>query len=201
MSLALGKAQVRSKTPRLGEGTYMARISSIVDIGVQPMTDWQTHEPTESKPRVLITWTLPTETIEREQEDGTVENVPRVLSKEYTLSNHEKSNIVKLVMALKPDCKVLNELLDRECMLSVGSTNKDANKKATEASNDKVEAVVKTPKGMTVDPLPHDAIFFDFDDPNEENYMFLPHWIQGKIKDAENYSGFADSWGEQEESA
>ena len=190
MSLALGQAQVRSKTPRLGEGTYMARICSIVDIGVQPMTDWQTHEPTESKPRVLITWTLPTETVEREQEDGTVENIPRVLSKEYTLSNHEKSNIVKLVMALKPDCKVLNELLDIETMVSVGSTVND---------NDKVVSVVKSPKGMTVDALPHPPIFFDFDDPNQENYMFLPHWIQGKIKDAENYSGFADGWGVKED--
>ena len=186
MSLALGKTQTRSKTPRLGEGTYMARISSIVDLGVQPMTDWQTHEPTESKPRVLITWTLPTETIERDRDDGTTETLPRVLSKEYTLSNHEKSNIVKLVLALKPDCKVLNEMLDTECMVSVGSTVND---------NDKIVSVVKSPKGMTVDALPHGAAFFDFDNPDEESYMFLPHWIQGKIKEAENYSGFADQWG------
>jgi len=189
MSLEIGKPQAKKKTPRLGEGTYMARISSVVDLGIQPMTDWQTQEPVEPKPRVMLTWTLPTETMERELEDGSTETLPRLLSKEYTISNHEKSNIVKLVATLKPGLKVLTELLDLECMVSVGSTVND---------NDKITNVVKSPKGMSIDELERDPVTFDYDSPEEEAYLSLPFWMQGKLKEAINYNGFADGWGEQE---
>ncbi len=190
MGLNLEKMHTaRAKQPRIEEGTYPARFSAVIDLGIQPQTDWQTGEATDSKPRVLITWTLPTETIEREHDDGTVETIQRVISKEYTLSNHEKSNIVALVKAMGTPMSDLTSLLDEPCMISIGSTMN---------GNAKVTNAVKAPKGMPVDELSSPAYYFDFDNPSEELFTALPTWIQDKIKDAENYSGFADSWGQVE---
>lgn len=182
----------RPKAPRIEEGTYPARFSAIIDLGIQPQTDWKTGEATESKPRVLITWALPTETIERENEDGTVETLQRVISKEYTLSNHEKSNIVALVKAMGTPMADLTALLNVPCMVSVGSTVN---------GNAKVTNCVKAPKGMPVDELTNPATYFDFDNPEADLFMSLPMWIQDKIKDAENYSGFADEWNIESEAA
>jgi len=193
MALNLEKMHTaRAKEERIPEGTYMSRISSIIDLGVQPQTDWQTGEPTDSKARVLITWTLPTETIEREHDDGTVEKLPRLISKEYTLSNYDQSNLMKLIKTMKPGLKVLTELLGIECMVSIGSTVN---------GNAKVTSCVKAPAGMPIDELENDPTHFDFDAPEEELYLALPNWVRQKIREAENYTGFADEWGAQEESA
>lgn len=179
----------KAKAPRIEEGTYMARISSIIDLGIQPQTDWQTGEATDPKPRALITYTLPTETLEKELEDGTVVSYPRVISKEVTLSNHEKSNLVALVRALKPGLADLKELLNAECMVSIGSTV---------TGNAKVTNVVKAPNGMPIDELENEPVFFDFDAPDEDVYKSLPRWIQEKLLDATNYNGFADGWVQEE---
>lgn len=191
MALELQKMHTaRAKQERIPEGTFIARISHVVDVGVQPQTDYQTGEPTASKPRVLVTWELPTETIKVEHEDGTEEDMPRLISKEYTLSNHEKSNLVKLTAILKPNLNSLTELLDVPCMVNVGSTKN---------GNAKVTGVVPCPSGMEVPPLTKEAMFFDFDAPKEDQYVLLPPWLRMKIKGAENYTGFADEWGAEEE--
>lgn len=182
----------RAKAERIPEDTYVARIAAMMDLGIQPQTDWQTKEPTDSKPRVLITWELPTETLSIEMNDGTVEDKPRWISKEYTLSAHEKSNIVKLNATLNPGDKDLTKMLNAPCMVSVGSTV---------TGNAKVVSVVTPPKGMPIDELSEDAYFFDFDAPTEETYLRMPQWAREKVLDAENYTGFADAWGEQEEAA
>lgn len=186
MSLNLESMQSsRKKAPRIEEGTYMARISSIIDLGIQPMTDYKTGDPTESKARALVTWTLPTETVEVERDNGEVETMARVISKEYTLSNDDRSNLMKLITALNPSIKVLSDLLNIESMVSIGSTVN---------GNAKVTNVVKAPAGMPIEALAREPVFFDFDAPNREAFDAQPNWIKDKILDAENYSGFADEW-------
>lgn len=188
MSLQL-KAMGSGKTkfPRLEEGTYMGRLASIVDLGIQPQTDWQTGEPSDSKPRLLITWELPTETIELEQEDGSTASKPRWISKEYTSSNFDQSNLMKLIHALHPgELDSLDRLLDKQCMINVGSTVN---------GNAKIVSVVPAPRGMAVDELENPAVAFDFDHPDQELFEKQPVWIQEKIRGADNYNGFADEWG------
>jgi len=189
MSLNINKQQSNKKAPRIEEGTYMGRFSSVIDLGTQPQTDWQTGEATDSKPRVLITMTLPTETVERELEDGTVVTYPRVISKEYTISGHERANLTKLASAMQLGSGNLSDLLGMECMVSIGSTVN---------GNAKVTNIVKAPAGLPIPELELDPYAFDFDAPAEDVYLSMPEWIQGKIKDAENYSGFADGWVKEE---
>ena len=193
MALELEKMHTaRAKQERIPEGTYMARVTSIVDLGIQEQTDWKTGEPTDPKARVLVTWELPTETITVEHNDGTEEELPRLISKEYTLSNYDQSNLMKLIAVLKPGLKTLTELLNIECMVNVGSTVN---------GNAKIVSVVTSPKGMPVPELAKEASYFDFDDPSEDLYLNLPSWVRMKIKSAENYTGFADEWGNPEEGA
>jgi hypothetical protein len=193
MALNLEKMHsARAKEERIPEGTYMSRISAIIDLGIQPQTDWQTGEPTDSKPRALLTWTLPTEVIEREHDDGRVEVLPRLISKEYTLSNYDQSNLMKLVKTMKPGLSSLTELLSEPCMVSIGSTVN---------GNAKVTSCVKAPAGMPIDELETDPVYFDFDNPDEAMFLSLPQWVRTKITEAENYTGFADEWGAQEEAA
>ena len=189
MTLDLQKMHTttKAKHDRIPEGSYMGRTASIVDLGIQPQTDWKTQEPSASKPRLLITWELPTETIKVEHEDGTTEELPRLISKEFTASAHEKANLTKLLKELA--IQGFGDLIDMPCMISVGSTSN---------GNAKILSVIRAPKGMTVDALSRKAAMFDFDVPTEDVFLSQPQWIQQKIKDAENYLGFADNWASDE---
>lgn len=190
MSLVLSEIKSGGKDfGRVDEGTYPARIVQVVDFGIQPQTDWQTGEPTASKPRVMITWEFPTSRIELENDEGT-QSLPRWLGKEFTLSNSPKSNLIKLVGALAPRATSLDELVNIPCMVQVGSTS---------GGKAKVVQVLPSMEGMDVATLENDASFFDFSDPNEDLFKALPKWQQGKVLEAENYEGFADSWMPEEE--
>jgi len=169
---------------RIEEGTYPARIAQVVDFGVQPQTDYQTGEPTKSKERLMITWEFPTERIELENDEGT-QSLPRWLGKEFTISPSEMSNLMKLVSSLAPRASSLDELLNMPCSVQVGSTS---------GGKAKVVNVAPIMKGMEVAELENDSTYFDFSHPNEDLFKVLPLWQRNKIKDAENYNGFADDW-------
>ena len=178
----------RPKAERIPEGSYPSRLVSVVDLGIQPQTDWQTGEATESKARVLITWELPTETLEHVDDDGNSTFKPRRISKEYTLSNFERSNLMQLIKALSAggeSFSSLDEMLGAACMVNIGSTVN---------GNAKITGVMKAPKGLPVDDPSDTPVTFDYDNPSEAVYRSLVGWIQEKILDAENYTGFADEW-------
>jgi hypothetical protein len=189
MSLQLKTIEQDSKKQgnnfgRLPDGPVHARIVSVVDFGLQPQTDWQTGEAKPSKKTVMITFETPSERIEYEDKEGNKVNRPRWISKEYILSLQEKAALTALVKAVKPDIAALDELLNQPCLVTVGSTK---------TGNAKVSAVAPPMKGFEVGELENDSFHFDFDDPDMELFNSLPEWMQNKIKDAENYNGFANS--------
>jgi hypothetical protein len=193
MALSLEKMHTAAASQeRVPEGTYMSRISALIDCGIQPQTDWKTGAEAPSKPVLLLTWELPTETMTIRHNDGEEEEVTRFMSKEYTASNNEKANIVKLASAMINGDADLLKLLDSECMVSVGSTS---------TGNAKIVSCVKAPKGMPVPGLSNLPMAFDFDEPEEDVFKQLAPWIQSKIMGAENYNGFADGWVEQQGAA
>ena len=186
MTLNLQKmhSQAATKT-RIPEGSHTARFAQIIDVGVQPQTDYQTNKPTDSKPMILITWELPNETIEVTREDGTTEHLPRWISKEVKQSTHEKATLQKYIETFTSGAAEASELAGLPCMLGVGSTN---------TGNAKVVSCMKHPVGMEIPDLANAPVVFDFDDPSEETFIKFPGWIQMKIMNAENYTGFADTW-------
>lgn len=173
---------------RVDDGTYPARIAQVVDFGIQPQTAWDTGEPIESKPIVYVCWEFPTSRVEFDNDEGTT-SLPRWQGKEYPVSKHEKSNLMKLVGTLKPNLRTIDELSNLPSMVQIGSTK---------GGNAKVAAVLQPMQGMDVAELENDAVFFDFDHPTQETFEALKFWQQKKIRAAENYTGFADAWGEEQ---
>lgn len=187
MSLILSEIPTGGKAKvdygRLEDGTYFARIISVIDCGTQPQTDWQTKEPTDPKHIVMITFETPDETIEVEDKDGNKVTKPRWISKEYLLSMSEMAALYKLRMSLLPKMKSLDELLNVPCMVNIGSTS---------GNKAKITGVSKPIKGVEVGDLSTDSFYFDFDHPNMELFNGLLKWQQEKIKGALDYTGFAD---------
>ena len=167
------------KAERIAEGTYPARLVQIISLGVQE-TEWQGQ--TKTAPKVMLTFELPTETININGEDQ-----PRWISKEFNLSLHEKSSLTPVVKALDPkgECQDLTDLLGKPCMVQVGSTA---------SNNAKITNIVAPMKGMPVAPIYNEAkmVAFDFDSPDLELFATFPQFMQDKIKEAVNYNGFAD---------
>ena len=187
MSLILSEIPTGGKAKtdygRLEDGTYLARIVSVIDLGTQPQTDWETKEPTDPKHKFMITYETPDETIEITDKDGNKVTKPRWITKEDTLVQGDKANLTKLIKALKPDLKSLDEFLNLPCMITIGSTS---------GNKAKVIGVAKPMKGVQVGELYGDAFHFDFNHPDMELFNGLLKWQQEKIKDALDYNGFAD---------
>lgn len=173
---------VKKDYGRLSDGPHLARIVSVIDLGEQEQTDYKTGDATDPKKKVMITFETPDERINIENDEGTVSR-PRWLGKEYTISMHEKSALFKLIQSICPDANALDELLNIACMITVGSTSGD---------RAKVVGVSLPMKGAEVGDLENDAVYFDFDDPDLEQFSKMPRWIRDKIKSALNYNGFAD---------
>lgn len=188
MALALAEIakQEPKKTsiPRLADGTYMGRICSVVDFGLQKQTDWKTKEETEPKPTVMVTFQIPSEGVEVEDDEtGEKKTLPRYIGKEYNLSTFERSNLMKMINAVAPGIQSLEELLNKQAMIQVGSTSTD---KA------KIAAVMACPAGMEVGELTVETVHFDSTHPDKELYNSLPEWQQERIVTALNWQGWDD---------
>jgi len=189
MALALKEMKSKNNFGRVDEGPHMARIAHVVDFGIQPQTDWKTGADADSKPRVMITWEFGNSRAEIEK-DGETKSFPRWQGKEYTASNSEMASLMKMIKSLKPDLVSLDELLNMACMVQIGSTS---------GGNAKVMSVMPAPTGVEVPELECESSMFDFENPTEDSFKSVKPWQQKKILEAENYTGFADTWAEQEE--
>lgn len=161
----------KKKFARLEDGTYMARIVNIIDLGVQEDT-YEGEKKIAHK--IFVQFEFPTEMITINDEEK-----PRWLGKDFAVSLHEKATLVKLVSAADPDGsktrkgRNLKALLDLPLMVTVGSTN---------TGNAKIAGMARLMKGMTVPPLANPLVFFDLDGDDVEAFNKLPEWMQEKIK-------------------
>jgi len=208
MSLDLNNVPSASKRDlgRVEDGTFAARIVNVVDIGIQHLTDWQTQKPKyhaldeegkwakngnefvftdepnehpDEKPQVLLTFEFPTERVTINDE-----SLPRWMSKEYTLSNHEKAGIVKLVGAISAGTTKLGDLRYTPCFVAVGSTG---------PGKAKIAGVSAPMKGMEVGALENEAVVFSMDTADLESFNKLPNFVQNKVKAAVNFKDSAIS--------
>lgn len=165
-----------NKAPRIEEGTYPARICRLIDLGVQK-TEWKGEEKTAHK--ILLTFELPTEMIEVQDKEGNKVMKPRWISKDYTVSNHEKSALYAIIKAVDPTGEATKQgrhakgLLGLPLMINVGST---------ETGNAKVIGASRLMKGMLVDDLVNEPVYFDLDKPDTALFDTFPDWLKEKIK-------------------
>ena len=162
------------------EDTYTAICYGVIDLGIH-------HDKTFKKDqnKVLFMWELPDVTYEGA--DG--KEARKVLSKQYTLSLHERSSMRQDLESWRGRAFSTDELagfnvsklLGVPCLLQVVHDEYNGKKYA------KVGAIMRLPKGMEVPSLENEQIVYDFDNPDRNVLEKLPEWIQTKIKEAKNY--------------
>jgi len=160
------------------EGTHPARCYRIVDLGTQQV-DWQGTIKHQRK--IMVAWELPNE----KMDDGR----PFSISKRYTLSSHEKSNLRKDLESWRGKKFEDNEfgdqtgfdlakLLGVPCLLTVVHNNGYAN----------IMSVTAPPSGYDVPELLNETYIFSLDDFDEIVFMGLSDRLKETIRKSPEYA-------------
>jgi hypothetical protein len=160
------------------EGTHVARCLSIVDMGMQvsTFTDPKTGKPKPPQHKVRLAFEL---CYERDQQDR-----PFVVSKQYTVSMHEKASLRKDLESWRGksfskeelEAFDLANLVGKSCMVTVKHAS-SADGTRTYAN---IAAISGIAKGMQPPPeLQGDPLVFTLTDP--WNRDALPNWLADRI--------------------
>lgn len=181
-------------------GSHIARCYSMVEIGT--VTETFKGE-LKTLHKVRITWELPLETKVFNPEKG---EQPFSVSKEYTLSMHEKSNLRKDLSSWRgrsftddeASAFDVTKLLSVPCMVNVVHN---------QASNGNVYAnvmgVMPLPKGTQCPPQVNQTFMFSFENFDEGKFNLLPDWLKDRIKATPEYKALGsglptpDTYGKQ----
>jgi hypothetical protein len=155
----------------------MAVCVGVIDLGEQYSDMFKNYSN-----KCMIVWELPGETIEI---DG--EQKPRQLSKEFTISSSNKSNLRKFIESWNGKNYSDDEFMDldvfdqigKPCQLNVvlNSTGEYAN----------VDNIMPIPRGFPAPTTETPPIKWDIEAWNDEVFKSLPEWIQEKIKKSTQY--------------
>lgn len=166
-------------------GTFAARCYSMVHIGT--VTETILNE-VKTMNKVRITWELPTETRVFDEQKG---EQPMVISKEYTLSMHEKANLRKDLESWRgkgfteeqAENFDITKLLGIPCMLSIiHKISKSGSEYAT------ISSIATLPKGMECPEQINKTFEFNYDDKFSEDVVeSFPDFIKDKIKKSDEY--------------
>ena len=163
--------------------TYVARCYSMIHVGTN---EEDIMGETKRLNKVRLTWELPNELREF---DGVQK--PLVISKEYTLSMHEKATLRKDLESWRglgfteEEAKSFDvtKLLGVPCMLSVVHTKSKAGDMYA-----KIGSISKIMKGMQCPAQFNPSFEFNYTDKfSDEVVESLPDFIKEKIKSSEEY--------------
>lgn len=171
------------------QGNHVARCYSMIDLGTQT-TEY--NGETKKARKVRITWELPNETEVFNEEVGPQ---PFVVSKEYSLSMHEKSTLRKDLESWRgkgfteEEAKAfdISKLLGVPCMINVvHGVSKTSGKAYVDVS-----AITPLPKGFTCPPQVNKSVEFSLQTPDMSIYESLPEWLKDKIKASPEFEHIA----------
>jgi hypothetical protein len=167
-------------------GTYLARCYSMVQIGTveeefQGLKKWVN--------KVRITWELPTEMKVFNPEKG---EQPQAISKEFSLSMHEKSSLRAFLTSWRgkgfteDEAKAFDvtKLLGVPCMLSIVH---EPGKKDPSRTYDKISSVSTVMKGVTMPEQINPSFEFTLENFNQEKFDSLPDFLKDKIRQSKEY--------------
>ena len=173
-------------------GNYVARCYSMVHVGTVE-EDYMGESKVQNKAR--ITWELPTEMRVFKEENG---EQPMVISKEYTLSMHEKSNLRRDLESWRGKGFTEEEarnfdvtkLLGIPCMINIiHRTSKGGTEYAT------ISTISPLPKGLTCPKQINPTFEFNFDEKFDETALDqFPDFIKDKIKSSMEYKKLMNEW-------
>jgi hypothetical protein len=161
-------------------GNHVAICNAIVDLGFQPGSA-QYPEP---KHQIYVRFELPTERIHFGK-DGEQKEGPMSIGRTFTASMHEKASLRKFIESwfgktFPSDEKAgdfdLSALLDKKCLLNVTHVERG------ERTFANITGAAPIPKGMKSDyKRENQAMFFDLENPDEDQFLQLPEWLMEKI--------------------
>jgi hypothetical protein len=165
-------------------GNHIARCYSMIEIGT--IEDEYQGEKTTLK-KVRITWELPLETKVFKPENG---EQPYSISKEYTLSMHEKANLRRDLEswrgkgfseteAVRFD---ITKLLGVPCMLNVIH-------KVSKSGNDfaAISSITPLAKGTSCPDQVNKSFEFGYAEFSQAKFDSLPEWLRDKMKATPEY--------------
>lgn len=163
-------------------GNTVARLYSLIHIG--KIEEEYMGEP-KINDKVMLRFELP-----EEMRDFNGEQKPLAISREFTLSFGEKSNLRKLVQGMLG--QVLEDveedyglipLLGKTCLLNV--IHKTSRKNSEYAF---IESAAPLPKSMKAPEQINPSFVFDFEENwNEEALEKMPDFLKDKIKSSQQY--------------
>lgn len=165
-------------------GNYVARCYSMVHIGTVP-EEFQGEKKMMNK--VRLTFELPTELKVFKEENG---EQPYVLSKEFTLSMHEKATLRKWLESWRgkgfteEEAKAfdITVLVGKSCMLNIiHKKKKDGETRAD------IATVSAMPKGMTCPDQINPTVVFSVNEFDPDLFAKFPEFLQTKIKSSLEY--------------
>ena len=117
--------------------------------------------------------------------------MPRLVSKEFTLSLNEKSKLRQALQSWRGKAFTAEDLqgFDLKKVLGVGCQLQIIHKEGSNGTTyANVETILALPRGRSV-PAPREITWFDFDDPASYGvFEKLPRYVQEKIAEAENFA-------------
>lgn len=173
------KSEGNTSVPRLENGVYTAISSMLIDLGGQ-----RSLIDNNVRRKIMMVWNIVGEFVEVNNEQ-----LPRVMSKEYTLSLNEKSNLRKDLQAWRGQAFTEDELsgfdlltiMNKPCQLQI--INEEKNGK----TYNNISAIMAMPKGMKVEALDETVVFITNNPETWNNWSKIPKWIKDKIKKMEGY--------------
>lgn len=179
MSL-IAKSEGNSNIKRLDDGVYTAISSMLIDLGIQ-----RSERYGKSSRKFIIVWNILNEYVEVNGEQ-----LPRVMSKEYTMSLGEKSNLRKDLQAWRGKQFTPEELegfnllniLNKGCQLQILNTENNGK------TYTNIVSIMALPKGTEITELEKTVVFDTYDEKTWNSYIEIPKWMQERIKQCENLS-------------
>jgi hypothetical protein len=167
----------------IAAGSYAARCYSMVHIGTVTGT-FEGQEKVQNK--VRITWELPTELKVFKEENG---EQPMIISKEFTLSMHEKASLRKFLESWRgkgfteAEAKSfdITQLLGKPCLVSILHKVKDGKTYA------ELSSVSTLPKGMVCDAQINPNFEFNYEPFDQDKFLSLPEWLRKKMETTPEY--------------
>ena len=172
------RSEGNSEIKQLEPGVYTGIATAIIDLGIQENMMYGKQQR-----KAIIVWNVVGETVKVNDEE-----LPRVISKEYTMSLGEKSTLRKDLEAWRGRPFTTEELqgfdlkniLNVPCQLQINQQEKNGK------TYTNIAAIMSIPKGMSVAPVDNVYIFDTYDLTTWENYDKIANWIKEKIKKALN---------------
>ena len=171
------KDRAKPKVPPVEPGVYMAVCIGFIDLGEQYSEMFKSYSN-----KGMYVWELPGETIEI---DG--EQKPRQLSKEFTISASNKSNLRKFIETWNSKSYSDEDFMEFDVFEQVGKPcqlNVVLNE-TKEYSN--VDNLMPIPRGFPAPTTDTKLIKWDMEAWDDEVFQELPEWIQEKIKKSTQY--------------